>query len=121
MRALHVHIDSLMDAVVLKRANHLQAGPVADVRQARIFVPSEVALENAAVWGAVEERTPCLQLLDPVGRFLRVELGHAPVVDVLAAAHGVGEVNLPVVAVVHIAQAAATPPSAMTVCALPQQ
>jgi hypothetical protein len=37
------------------------------------------------------------------GRFLGVQLGHAPVVDVLAAAHRVGEVHLPVVAVVDVA------------------
>ena len=54
--------------------------------------------------GAVEERAPRLQLPHPVRRFLRVQLGHAPVVDVLAAAHGVGEVDLPAVAVVHVSQ-----------------
>jgi hypothetical protein len=31
-----------------------------------------------------------------------VQLGHPPVVDVLAAAHGVGEVHAPVVAVVDV-------------------
>ena len=38
------------------------------------------------------------------GASLRVQLGHAPVVHVLAAAHRVGEVHLPAVAVVHVAQ-----------------
>ena len=47
--ALHVHVDALMDAVVLQRPDHLQAGPVAHVREARILVPAEVALENPAV------------------------------------------------------------------------
>jgi hypothetical protein len=35
--------------------------------------------------------------------FLCVQLGHAPVVDVLTAAHRVGEMHFPTVAVIHIA------------------
>ena len=53
---------------------------------------------------AVEERAPRLELAHAVGRLLRVQLGHPPVVDVLSAAHGVGEVDLPVVAVVDVGQ-----------------
>src|SRR5437660_9474967 len=60
-------------------------------------MPSEVALENETVLRAVEERAPFLELEDAIGRFLRVQLRHAPVVQELAAAHGVAEVNLPVV------------------------
>ena len=103
-RALHVHVDALVDAVVLQRADHLQPGAVAHVRQAGILVPAEVALEDAAVGGAVEQRAPRLQLPHPVRRLPRVQLGHPPVVDVLPAAHRVGEVHLPAVAVVHVAQ-----------------
>ena len=33
-----------------------------------------------------------------------MELGHPPVVDVLPAAHGVGEVDLPVVAVIDVGE-----------------
>jgi len=33
-----------------------------------------------------------------------VQLGHAPIVDVLAAAHGVSEVHAPVVAIVDVAE-----------------
>ena len=73
------------------------------MRQARIAVAAEVALEDAAVLGAVEHRAPGFQFADAVGRFLGVQLGHAPVIQVLAAAHGVGKVDLPVVAVVHVA------------------
>ena len=103
-RALHVHVDALMDAVILQRADHLEAGAVADVGEPRIAVAAEVALEDAAVLGAIEDRAPRLELADAVGRFLRVQLRHAPVVDVLAAAHRVGEVDLPVVAVVDVGQ-----------------
>ena len=101
---LHVHVDALVDAVVLQRADHLQAGAVADVGQARIAVAAEVALQDAAVLGAVEHRAPGLELAHAVGRFLGVQLGHAPVVEVLAAAHRVGEVDLPVVALVDVGQ-----------------
>ncbi len=97
-------VDALVDAVVLQRADHLQAGAVADVGQPRVLVAAEVALEDAAVCGAVEEGAPRFQLAHAGGRLLGVQLGHAPVVDVLAAAHGVGEVDLPVVAVVHVGQ-----------------
>ena len=101
---LHVHVDALMDAVVLQGADHFQAGAVADVREARIFVAAEIALQDAAVRGAVEDRAPGFEFAHAVGRFLGVQFGHAPVVDVLAAAHGVGEMDLPVVAVVDVGQ-----------------
>ena len=103
-RALHVHVDTLVDAVILQRADHLQAGAIADVGQARVPVAAEVALENAAVRRAIEHRAPRLELADAVGRLLRVQLRHAPVVHVLAAAHGVGEMDFPVVAVVHVGE-----------------
>src|SRR6185503_4706584 len=102
-RDLHEDVDALMDAVILQRANQLEAGAVADVRQTRIPVAAEVALQNAAVGGAIEHCAPRLELLHAIGRFLRVQLGHAPVVDVLPAAHGVGEVHAPVVAIVDVA------------------
>jgi len=56
-------------------------------------VAAEVALEDAAVLGAVEQGAPALQFVDPVRRLLGVELGHAPVVQHFAAAHGVAEVT----------------------------
>ena len=93
-----------MDAVILQGPDHLQAGAVADVRQARVPVSAEVALQDAAVGGAIEHRAPGLELADAVGRLLRMQFGHAPVVDVLATPHRVGEMDLPVVAVVDIRQ-----------------
>ena len=35
-RALHVDVDAAMDAVILERPDHLEAGPIADVREARV-------------------------------------------------------------------------------------
>ena len=101
-RALHVHGHALVDAVVLERADHLQPRAIADVRQTRIAVAAEVALEDPAVIGAIEQRAPGFQLADAVRRLLRVQLRHPPVVHVLAAAHRVGEVHLPVVAIVDV-------------------
>ena len=101
-RAFHVDFHALVDAVVLQRADHFQTGAVADVGEARIAMAAEVALQNAAVFRAVEERAPGFQFAHAVRRFLGVQFGHAPVVEVLAAAHGVGEMDAPVVAVVDI-------------------
>ena len=101
---LHVDVDAAMDPVILQRADHLEPGAIADVRQTRIAMAAEVALEDPAVRGPVEHRAPGLELADAIRRFLRVQLGHPPVVDVLAAAHGVGEVHLPAVAVVDVGE-----------------
>jgi hypothetical protein len=88
--------------LLLQGPDHLQAGAVAHVREARVLVAAEVALADLAVLGAVEERPVGLQLPDPVRRLLGVQLGHPPVVHELAAAHRVAEVDLPVVVRVHV-------------------
>src|SRR5450432_2670100 len=41
---LHMDIHALMDAVILQGADHLESGTVAHMGQARILVPSEIAL-----------------------------------------------------------------------------
>ena len=99
-----MHLHAAVDAVVLKSADHFQSGAVADVGEARIFVSAKVTLKDAAVFGAIKERAPCFELAHALGRFFGVELGHAPVVEVLSAAHGVSEVHAPVVAIVDIGQ-----------------
>ncbi len=103
-RHLHVHVHALVDAVVLEGAQHLESGAVAHVGQARVGVASEVALQDGALGRPVHEGAPFLQLLDPVRCLLGVELRHAPVVEVLPAPHGVGEVDAPVVPAVHVGQ-----------------
>ncbi len=74
------------------------------MRQTGILVSPEVPLEDPPVGGTVEERPPCLELPDPVRGLLRVQLGHSEVVHILTAAHGIGEMHLPVVAVIHVCQ-----------------
>ena len=103
-RPLHVDRDALVDAVVLQRADEFEAGAVADVGEPRVLVPAEVALKDLAVLGAVEDRAPRFEFADAGRGFLGVELGHPPVVDVLPAAHRVGEVDLPVVAVIDVGE-----------------
>ena len=99
----HMHRDALMDTMVLQRADQFQTRAVADVGEARITVAAEVTLRNLAFLGAVKHRAPGFQFMDAGRGFLGMQFGHAPVVHVLAATHGVGEVNLPAVAVVHVA------------------
>src|SRR5256885_17013033 len=93
-----------MNAVVLKGADHFQTGAVADMREPWIFVTAEVALKNARVFRAIEDSAPGFQFADAIRRFPGVELRHSPIIDVLAAAHRVGEVDLPAIAVVHVRQ-----------------
>ena len=58
-------------------------------------VAAERALEDPAVGRPVEDGAPQLELADAVGRLEGVELGHARVVEQLAADHRVAEVDLP--------------------------
>ena len=103
-RALHVDFHAGVDAVILEGADHLEAGAVADVGQPGIPVSAEVSLQNSAVLGAVEERAPCLEFAHAFRRFFGVQFGHAPVVEVLAAAHRIGEMDAPAIAIVDVGQ-----------------
>ena len=99
---LHVHVDSLMDSVILQRANYLQAGAVTHVRKPGIFVATEISLQNPAIVCPIEDRAPCFEFAHAIGRFLRMQFRHAPVVDVLPTAHRVGEMDFPIIAIVDI-------------------
>ena len=50
----------------------------------------------------IKERTPGFEFAHGIRRFLGVQLGHAPVIQILAAAHGVGEVDFPIVTLVDV-------------------
>ena len=103
-RALHEHLDPRLDRPVLERADHLEPGAIAYVGQPGIAVTAEVALEDAAVRGAVEQGAPLLELEHPLRGLLGVDLCHAPVAEHLAAPHGVPEVDPPVVLRVDVGQ-----------------
>src|SRR5262249_1380957 len=102
--AFHVHADALMDTVILKGADHLQARAIADVNQSWIFVSAEVSLKNLSVFSSVEDRAPCLQFADASCRLFGMQLRHAPTIDVLAAAHRIGKMDSPVISTVGCAQ-----------------
>ncbi len=65
---------------------------------------AEVPLQNAPVLRAIEDRAPRFQFAHAIRRFLRVQLGHPPIVHVLPAAHRVGEMDAPIIAIVHVRQ-----------------
>ena len=106
---LHVHIDPLMNPVVLQSANHLQPGAIADMRQARIFMAAKIPLQNPAVLGAIENGAPGLELAHTIGRLPRMQFRHPPIIDVLPAAHGIGEMHSPVVAIVDVGERGCDP------------
>ena len=101
-RGFHVDVDAEVDRVILERANHLEPGAVANVGEPRIPVSAKVALQNPPIVRAVEHRAPRFQFANTIGRLLRVQLRHPSVVHVLTAAHGVCEVHLPVVTIIHV-------------------
>ena len=103
-RVLHVNVNALMNAMVLQRADQLQSRAIADMREARILVPAEVALKDASIRRAVKHRAPRLEFAHTIRRLFGMNLRHAPVVHVLPAAHRVGEMHAPVVAIIHVRQ-----------------
>ena len=97
-------VDALMDPVILQRADHLETRAIANVSQSRITMAAEVSLEDSSILRAIEYRSPGFQLAHSSWRFFGVQLGHPPIVHVLPAAHRVGEMDPPVVAIVHVGQ-----------------
>src|SRR5215831_10226044 len=72
--------------------------------KSRIFVAAKMSLQNSAVFCAIKNGAPSLELAHPIWRFLRVQFSHAPLIDILTAAHGIGEMHLPIVAFIDVAQ-----------------
>ena len=65
---------------------------------------AEVSLQNPAVFCSIENSAPRFKLAHAIGRFLRVQFGHAPLVHVLPAAHRIGKMHFPIVAFIDIGQ-----------------
>ena len=119
-RALHVHVDPLVDAVILQRADHLEAGAVADVGEARIAVAAEVALQDACRPSSDRRRAPqasssrtrsgasfaCSSAMRQLFTYWPPRIVSAKWTFQLSRSS-------------TLASAAAMPPSAITVCALP--
>ena len=79
------HVDALVDSMGLERPDHFQPRAVANVSEAGVFVSAEISLQDLLVPGPVKYRSPGLQFTDPLRGLLRMELGHAAIVDVLPA------------------------------------
>src|SRR5262249_54757324 len=101
-RMFHVDLNSLVNPPILEGADQFQAGTIANVSESRIAMTAEIALQNSSVRGAIEDGTPRFKFTNAFRRFLCMQFSHSPVVDVLAAAHCVGEMNLPIVAIVDV-------------------
>jgi hypothetical protein len=98
----HENVETEMDSMVLKGTDHLQPGAVTYMREPGIPMAAEISLQNSAVGGAIKKRAPGLQFTHARRSFIGMQLRHSPVIQVLTAAHGVGKVNPPAVAVIHI-------------------
>src|SRR5205807_3470266 len=70
-RTLHVHVHPAMNPVVLERANHFEPGAIANMREARVAMAAEVALEDTSVRRAIEDRAPRFELAHAIGGFFR--------------------------------------------------
>src|SRR5215204_3470934 len=101
-RGLHVDLGLGRQRPLLEGSNHLQARPVANVTEPAVRVAAEGALGYLALLRPVEERTPLLELVDPIRGLLGEDLRHPPVVEELAAPHGVHEVRLPTIVGIHV-------------------
>ena len=91
-----------MHAAILKSPNHLQSGAIADVTEPFESMTAKSALQDVAIVGSVEKRAPLFQFSNPLRRFLRVNLGHAPVVQKFAAAHCVPKMRAPIILPVDV-------------------
>src|SRR6476469_5438600 len=78
--------------------------------KSRIFMTAKVPLQNTTILCSIENRAPSFELAHAIGRLLRVQLGHAPLINVLATAHGIGEMHFPIVALIDIGQGGRDPP-----------
>src|SRR5262245_5761835 len=65
---------------------------------------TEISLEDSPVFCAIKNGAPGFELAHSIGRFLRVQFSHAPLIDVLTPAHGVGEMHLPIIAFIDVGQ-----------------
>src|SRR5437868_3520101 len=90
--------------MILESADHLQPRSIAHMGETRIFMSAEISLQDPAVLGAIENGAPCFQFTHSSGRFARVQLGHAPIVHILTAAHGISEMDFPIVPIVYVGE-----------------
>ena len=93
-----------VNALILQRANHLEPGAIAHVREPRIRVPAKIPLQHPAILRAVENGSPLFEFAHAGRRLLRMKLRQPPLIEKLAAAHRVAEMHLPAIARLDIRQ-----------------
>src|SRR5882762_1186690 len=120
-RALHVDVDALVDGMVLQRANHLQSGAVAHMRQARVAMATEIALQDAAVLRTVKERAHSSSSLTRAGASWACTCAMRQLLSILPPRIVSRKCTCQLSRGSTLARAAATPPSAMTVWAFPNR
>jgi len=120
-RMFHEDVQAEVYPMVLQCANHFQAGPVTHMRQPRIPMTTEVPLQDLAIGGPIEDRTPCFQLTDTCWRLLACNSAIRQLFRYwpprIVSAKWTRQLSLSSTS----ASAAAIPPSAITVCALPSK
>src|SRR4051794_23091381 len=60
----HVDVDAAVHPLILQRSNQLEPGAIADVRESRIAMPAEVALQDPAVGRPIKNGPPRFELAD---------------------------------------------------------
>src|ERR671921_2365505 len=92
---LHVDLRVGGEDLPLHGPDELEPCPVADVAEAAVGMAAEGTLGDPALRRPVEECPPLLELVDPVWGLFGEGLDHPPVIEELAAPHGVDKVLAP--------------------------
>ena len=81
--------------MILQSTNDLKSGPITDVGESRIVVPTKIPLTDESIRRSIENRAPSLpaHALDRVRS--SVQLCHPPIVKEFATTHRIAEMNLP--------------------------
>ena len=74
-----------------------------------IPVAAEITLQDASILSPIEDCAPRLEFAHPIRCFLGVQFRHAPLIDVLTAAHRISEMNLPAVSIIDIGKSSGNP------------
>ena len=80
------------------------------MRKPRIFVTAKISLQDATVPCSIKYCAPGFEFAHAIGCFPRVQLSHAPVVDVLTTTHRIGEMHFPIVALIDIGEGCGNAP-----------
>jgi len=109
------------DPVLLQRADHLEPGAVAHVRETRVTCDAEMRCRECGLRVRSKE-PPLLELLDAVGASIGERLSHPPTGSGTAASSCRGKCTFQLSFGLDVSRARRrTPPSPMTVCGLAEE